>query len=205
MAVRLLLMIRHGETVWNHDGRFTTRSDVPLSDAGMAQAREAAQALAATRIDRIYSSPAARARVTAETIAANQPSPQPAVEVDPRLVEIDAGPFEGLTVAEIQAGPLAAEFAAWHRDDDPRFPPGTETFTSAIDRASSFLHDVRGLPGITLAATHGSLARVIVATLVLEADPSRHRRLWMDNCRLAAIEWLPGGHPRLAGFNLRRP
>ena len=205
MAASLLLLIRHGETVWNHDGRFTTRSDVPLSDAGLAQAREAAKALAATRIDRVFCSPAARARVTAETITARQPRPRPPVEVDSRLVEIDAGPFEGLTVAEIQAGPLAAEFATWHRDDDPRFPPGTETFGSAVDRAASFLDDVRGLAGTTLAATHGSLARVIVATLVLDADPSRHRRLWMDNCRLAAIEWLPGGRPRLVGFNLRRP
>lgn len=199
-----LILIRHGETGWNRDGRFTTRSDVPLSEIGLAQAKVAAEALAKTPIGRILSSPAARARVTAETIAGSQASPPP-VEVDPRLAEIDAGPFEGLSVAEIEAGPLAAEFAAWHRDDEPLFPPGTETFDRAVARASSFLDDVRDRPGVTLAATHGSLARVIVTTLVLGADPAQHRRLRMDNCRLAVIEWLPGRGPRLAGFNLRRP
>lgn len=203
MAGRLIL-IRHGETVWNHDGRFTTRSDVPLSDTGFAQAEAAAAELAGTPIDRIYSSPLERARITAETVAAWQPH-APTVCVDQRLTEIDAGPFEGLTVAEIHAGPLAAEFALWHRDDDPAFPEGTETFDSALTRAAGFLDDVRGLPGVTLAATHGSLARVLVTTLVIGAAPSQHRRLWMDNCRLAVIDWQGDGRPRLVGFNLIRP
>jgi probable phosphoglycerate mutase len=203
VAARLIL-IRHGETVWNHDGRFTTRSDIPLSDTGVAQADAAAEALAGTPIARIYSSPMRRALVTAETIAGRQPD-RPPVRLDERLTEIDAGPFEGHTVSEIHAGPLAAEFAAWHRDDDPVFPPGTETFASAIDRARSFLAEVRDLPGVTLAATHGSLARVIVTALVIGADASQHRRLWMDNGRLAVIDWRDDGRPRLVGFNVTRP
>jgi len=203
VASARLLLIRHGETVWNHDGRFTTHSDVPLSEVGVAQALDAAEALAATPIARIYSSPLQRALVTAETIAARQTGGPP-LHVDGRLTEIDAGPFDGLTVDEITAGPLAAEFAAWHRAERPVFPEGTETFASAVARAGSFLDDVRDAPGVTLAATHGSLARVIVSALVLGGDPAQHRRLWMDNCRLAVVEWR-AGVPTLTGFNLPRP
>ena len=69
---RRLILIRHGETVWNLERRFTTRTDVELSDAGLEQARRAAEALAAVSIDRIYSSPLRRALRTAEMIAARQ-------------------------------------------------------------------------------------------------------------------------------------
>ena len=73
-APRTLLLIRHGETAWNAERRFTTRSDLPLSEVGLEQAGAAAEALAATGIDRVYSSPLQRARVTAETIAASEAS-----------------------------------------------------------------------------------------------------------------------------------
>jgi glucosyl-3-phosphoglycerate phosphatase len=51
---RRLILIRHGETVWNLERRFTTRTDVELSEAGIEQARRAADALAEVTIDRIY-------------------------------------------------------------------------------------------------------------------------------------------------------
>ena len=200
---RRLLLIRHGETVWNAERRFTTRTDVPLNDAGLAQARAAAEALAGTSIDRVYSSPLARALVTAETIARRHPSLGEGA-VDSRLTEIDAGPFEGQTEQELQAGPLAGEFARWHTDGDPQFPAGSEPFAAALDRASSFLAEHEGEPGTTLVVTHGSLARLIVSSHFLGGPPPLHRRLWLDNCRLAVFEWR-GGVPKLIAFNAERP
>ena len=199
MARRLLLM-RHGETVWNAERRFTTRTDVPLSDAGIAQARAAAETLRATAIDRIYSSPLQRAHVTAETVAAAQPG-RPAVAVDARLTEIDAGPFEGKTEQELLAGPLAGAFQRWHTDGEPEFPDGTEPFTAALARASAFVDEHDGADGATLVVTHGSLARLIVSSHYLGGPPPLHRRLWLDNCRLAAFEWR-GGVPKLIAFNV---
>lgn len=195
-----LLVIRHGETVWNAERRFTTRSDVPLSDVGVQQAEAAAANLAATAIDRIYSSPLQRALRTAEMIAASQ-STACRVEVDDRLTEIDAGPFEGKTSEELRAGPLAAEFAAWHTDDDPAFPDGTETFDHALERVCSFFADHQHQPGSTLVATHGSLARLIVSSHLLAAPPPQHRRLWLDNCHLAVVEQRDGVS-KLVGFNV---
>jgi broad specificity phosphatase PhoE len=192
--------MRHGETVWNKEHRFTTHSDVPLSDAGAAQALAAAAALASRTIDRIWSSPLQRALVTAETVAAAQASP-PAVSVDDRLTEISAGPFDGHTEEELSAGPMAEAFAAWHTDGVPRFPPGTESFDAALARASAFLDERDGDPGTTLVVTHGSLARLMVSSWLLGGPPPLHRHLWLDNCRLAVVEWR-GGVPKMVGFNV---
>lgn len=195
--------MRHGETVWNHERRFTTRTDVPLSEAGEEQAERAAEGLAGTAIDRIYSSPLGRARSTAEAVAASR-SPEPEVVVDERLMEIDAGPFEGKTEEELAAGPLAEAFARWHSDAAPEFPEGTESFDHALTRAASFLDERAEDEGTTLVVTHGSLARLMVSSYFLGGPPPLHRHLWLDNCRLAVVEWR-GGVPKLTGFNVTQP
>ena len=195
------MLMRHGETVWNAEHRFTTRTDVELSAAGLEQAAEAARALSAVGIDRVFASPLSRARRTAELIAAAQATDCP-VLVDERLTEIDAGPFEGMTSAEIAAGDLAEAYHGWHALGT-EFPPGTERFDDALARASAFLADHAGLPGSTLVVTHGSLARLIVCSHFLGGAPLNHRRLWLDNCRLAVIEWR-GGVPKLIAFNAER-
>ena len=198
-----LALIRHGETVWNAERRFTTHSDAELSDAGVAQATAAAEALAAETIDRIYTSPLQRAARTAAIIAEAQHGGCP-VMADDRLVEIDAGPFEGKTSEELEAGPLAAAFAAWHTDDaEPVFPDGAETFVDALARASAFLAEHEGETGTTLIVTHGSLARLIVCSHFLGGPPPLHRRLWLDNCRLTVFEERQGVS-KMVVFNATR-
>jgi broad specificity phosphatase PhoE len=201
---RRLILIRHGETAWNAERRFTTRTDVALSPTGVAQAAAAAAAMAEVPIDRVVCSPLGRARLTGEAIAEAQIHRTPEVIVDERLIEIDAGPFEGLTAEEIEAGPLADSFDAWRRDADPAWPAGTETYAAAVARAAAFFADVRAMAGTTLAATHGSLTRVLVTAVVLGADPALHRRLWLDHCRCAVVD-LDDAPPRLTGFNVRAP
>jgi broad specificity phosphatase PhoE len=151
------------------------------------------------RIDRVLCSPLARARVTGEMIAAAQTHGTPQVTVDGRLTEIDAGPFEGLTTAEIDAGPLAAAHARWHADIDPVAPEGAEPLAAAHDRAAAFFASVCELPGTTLASTHGSLARVLVVSVVLRADPAAHRRMWLANGHWATVQL--GERPRVVAFN----
>ena len=169
-----LILVRHGATAWNAEGRFTTRTDVELSPSGRDEAAAAAQGLAGIGIERVMCSPLLRARATGEAIAAVAPGP-PAVTIDERLREIDAGPFEGLT--------------------------GAETYESAVARARSFFGDVRDLPGTTLAATHGSLARVLVTAVILGIDPGLHRRMWLDHCHCAVVA-LDESPPRLVALNV---
>jgi broad specificity phosphatase PhoE len=202
-ARRTLLLIRHGETVWNAERRFTTHSDVPLSEAGLEQVGLAAAALAATAIDRIYSSPLQRALVTAETTAARQPSP-PSVIVDDRLSEIGAGPFDGMTEDELQSGPMADDYARWHTDAEPEFPEGAETFDEALARAAAFLDEHADETGTTLVVSHGSLTRLMVSSYFLGGPPPLHRRLWLDNCRMAVVEWRDDV-PKITGFNVSTP
>lgn len=93
-----IYLVRHGQTVWNEEGRLCGSSDVPLSDEGLAQARKLAARLKDIGIAAIYSSPLLRARQTAEAIAAHH---RVEVKIEPDLREIDYGDWEGLKVADV--------------------------------------------------------------------------------------------------------
>jgi probable phosphoglycerate mutase len=96
-AVTRLLMVRHGQSTWNADGRWQGHADAPLSVLGEAQAAAAAEAIG--DIDVVVASDLARARRTAEIIA-DALGVGPAL-VDARLRERDAGAWTGLTRHEI--------------------------------------------------------------------------------------------------------
>ena len=194
------MLVRHGATTWNTEGRFTTRTDVELSPEGLKQAAAAARGFAAVAVDRVICSPLRRAAATGEAIAAAAPG-RPPVTIDERLREIDAGPFEGLTGPEIEAGPLAAAFHCWRSETDPVWPDGAEPYESAVARATSFFNDVRDLPGTTVAATHGSLARVLVTAILLGVAPGLHRRMWLDHCHCVVVA-LDESPPRLTALNV---
>ena len=105
-----LLLVRHGETDWNRDRRFQGHADPPLNETGRAQARALADELAGEVIDAVYTSDLARARETAEILAARL-----GAEVVPlrELREIDVGEWQGLTWTEIEERyPDGA--LAWH-------------------------------------------------------------------------------------------
>src|SRR5215212_9752003 len=95
-----VLMVRHGQSTWNALGRWQGQADPPLSPLGHAQARAAVASVGA--VDLVVASDLERARVTAEIMAEGL-GVGPAA-VDSRLREIDAGPWSGLTRAEIEAG-----------------------------------------------------------------------------------------------------
>src|SRR5438270_5136350 len=83
-----ILLARHGETIFNVEGRWQGRSDSPLSERGLAQARELARALADEPIAAVFSSDLGRAMATAQEVATLH-----GLEVipEPRLREIDVG------------------------------------------------------------------------------------------------------------------
>src|SRR5436305_15084177 len=97
-AVRILLA-RHGETVSNVEGRWQGQTDSPLTERGLAQARELARALANESLAAIYSSDLGRAYQTAAVVA--EPHNLP-VTTEPRLRELDVGRWTGRLGAEIR-------------------------------------------------------------------------------------------------------
>jgi broad specificity phosphatase PhoE len=97
-----LLLVRHGETDWNREGRFQGQIDIPLNEHGLAQAEAARGFLAATPMQRAYSSDMARPLRTAEVILATHPGVP--LTTTTGLREIGHGLWEGRLEREIAAG-----------------------------------------------------------------------------------------------------
>jgi broad specificity phosphatase PhoE len=95
--VTTLLLVRHGETDWNAEGRLQGHTDRPLNEFGRRQAAALAERLADDGIDAVYASDLARARETAEILAERLGLP---VATDPDLRERNWGNWEGLTGSE---------------------------------------------------------------------------------------------------------
>src|SRR5580692_2542650 len=168
-----LILIRHGETEWSRDGRHTGRTDVPLTEAGLAAARALAPALSARHLATAFVSPASRSAKTAEL--AGLTSAQP----DPDLWEWDYGGYEGLTTPQIRQ-----QRPGWYLWRDGVIPgdaehPGESVnqvgarADRVLDRASPLLVD-----GDVALVAHGHLLRILTARwLGLPAADGRLFRL----------------------------
>jgi broad specificity phosphatase PhoE len=154
--VTALLVVRHGQSTWNADGRWQGQADPPLSPLGEAQAADAGRTLAGC--DAIWASDLERASRTATIIAARAGGAAPLdVVLDARVRERDAGEWTGLTRAEIDARDPGAL-------REGRRPPGFEPDESLAARALAALGEFgAALPddGVGLVVTHGGLIRVV--------------------------------------------
>jgi len=180
--VTTLLLVRHGETDWNRDGRWQGGSDTRLNDLGREQARELAEQLDGS-IDALYSSDLARARETAEIVAAKLGLE---VQVDPRLRERSFGSWEGLTMLEIEER-FADSHRRW-RAGEGAGADDAEAFEDFFARVTEFLADVLRLhpDEEVLVISHGGSIRVIHA-LAAGVDYVRDHRLipGVPNCSVA--------------------
>lgn len=128
------LVVRHGETVWNREGRIQGHGDSPLTERGLAQAREVAGRLAREPVAALYASDLGRARETARLVAA---SAGMEVKVDPGLRERAFGVLEGRTWDEIEReDPGCVRRLA----EDPGYAaPGGESLAQFRDRVTEAL------------------------------------------------------------------
>ncbi len=185
MAATTILLVRHGETDWNRDGRIQGQSDPPLNDRGREQARSLARQLEGLPLDAVYSSDLVRARETAEILAAGLDLP---VIVDPDLREIDFGSWEGLTAEEVRTRwPDAFERRA---TVEPAAYDGGETHAALLRRVGAAVRRLVGIHagGQILLVAHGGPVRA----LLMEAeglDYLTQRREYppIENCDLARI------------------
>jgi probable phosphoglycerate mutase len=172
-----LLLIRHGETVWNQQGRMQGQHDSPLTPNGLQQARQLARRLKAVSFTALYSSDLGRAHQTARCIA---DATGHEVVADAGLRERHFGIFEGLTNTEIKLRhPDDYELFA-KREPEYRMEGG-ESANQFRDRAVGTLE--------TIARRHQSETIVVVSHgLVLDA-------LYRTACRMALD--VPRGFPLL--------
>jgi broad specificity phosphatase PhoE len=222
LAVLDLLLTRHGTTVVGDGVMLGGRLDVLLSPEGRREADALALRLAGVRIDRIISSPMARALETAHTLANGRP-----VEVDERLRELDYGRWEGLTYAEIEGRDPVLR-ATWEADPATTHSPGGESGHEVAGRARSFLLSLlaeehlpqppkagtlrspdaggsRRVPDEgteesaaerrVLVVAHGTLNRVLMCVALDVPVRDYRRRFVMDRASLSLLRYEPGDSP----------
>lgn len=156
-----VLLMRHPETIANVEEFFSGQADVPLTQAGEIQCKQAIAAGIAWAPERIFCSPLARTRAIAEPVAQTL-----GIECvfDERLLELNFGPLEGMRVSSFFA--QGYEFP-WPLNGQGLSQPygDAESFEHIIARAQSFAEDVAKLPGKTLCVTHGGLTRAFIAAV----------------------------------------
>ncbi|MBK7321152.1 MAG: histidine phosphatase family protein [Candidatus Microthrix parvicella] len=148
-----VLLIRHGQSEWNATGRWQGQADPPLTDEGRNDARRAAEALGA--FDAVVASTLQRAIETAEALA-DGIGVGP-VLTDPRWMERTAGPWQGLTRPEIEAG--------WpgHLAEGGR-PAGWEADEVLVTRA------LAALAGLWVQTSDGQVAVVTHSGLIMAVE-----------------------------------
>lgn len=159
-----MYLVRHGETAWNQVGRWQGHTDVGLNEAGRVQARALAGTFAAHGICRAHSSDLARARETAEIIAARLGLSS--VTTDSGFRERGFGCFEGLTREECQA--RFPEAWARYRSLQSVPPPGGEERAAVVARMrAATLRAASALPpgGVGLVVSHGGAIRLLLASI----------------------------------------
>jgi broad specificity phosphatase PhoE len=156
--VTTLLLVRHGETDWNREGRWQGHSDPHLNEVGREQAARLAAEV--DGVDAIYSSDLARARETADAVARRLGLE---VRIDGRLRERSFGAWEGKTGLEIEAE-FPDAHARWLAGEGPG-ADDAEPFADFAARVQSFVRDLlaRHPEETVLVVAHGGSIRVIHA------------------------------------------
>jgi broad specificity phosphatase PhoE len=175
-----LVLVRHGQTAVNAEGRLQGRIDAPLTDLGRRQAAASGAALPAD-VARVVVSPLLRARQTAE--AFGLPASVP-VDVDERWVELDYGEWDGLPLRSMPT----EGWDAWRAD--PSFaPPGGESLVALAGRVRSACDDLleEARSHDVVVVSHVSPIKAAVAW-ALDVGPETSWRMFLDVaaiCRIA--------------------
>jgi alpha-ribazole phosphatase len=179
-----LILIRHGETTYNAQRRFTGQADVPLSRLGIQQAAILGEWLANERVDVLVTSDLVRTRATAEAIARYHELP---IQEDSDLRELAMGEWEGYTYAEVQARDTEL-VAQWRADPTTCAPPGGETVTALRDRIARALErwQTRYPEASVVWVTHGGFIGVLLCH-ILDIDLNRRWQFHHENASISEI------------------
>jgi broad specificity phosphatase PhoE len=156
-----LVVIRHGQTEWSRSGQHTGLTDLPLLPGGEDDARRLRAVLGERTITHAFVSPLTRARRTAELAGLFDGSIQTVVEPD--LVEVDYGRWEGMTTPEIRAE-LDGSWSLWRDGTQPGDTPG-ESLEQVAERVDRVLEKARPLlaDGDVALVAHGHVLRILTA------------------------------------------
>ncbi|MCE2404707.1 MAG: histidine phosphatase family protein [Dehalococcoidia bacterium] len=194
-----LILVRHGETEWNREGRFQGQSPVGLSEKGIRQARETAKALVAMKPTAIYSSPLTRAMMTA-----NEIGKAVSLEVTPLegIKEVHLGEMEGITGREMRDR-FSQFYATWRRDPSQAVFPAGESMRQLQERAwNAIIGLERAHPnGAVVAVSHNFAIRTILCRF-MGLPLSRFHRLRVDLASVGVLQ-TNGSNRQMLAMNER--
>lgn len=193
-----LVLVRHGVTDWNEQGRLLGRSDTPLNDRGRAQAQAVAEALRALHPGAILTSPQRRTVETAHAIATACGGEAVA---DDRLAEVWIRAWQGKTFEDLRDD---RDVHAYLRDPFHRCDE-IEPFVDVLERIRSVIRQYREEPSErpVVLVSHGDPLRILVAEAI-GLEPGRFRGFSVDNgsvtivrvgrraCHVDLLNWRPG-------------
>ncbi len=197
---RRIILLRHGRTAWNAEGRAQGHADVGLDDVGRDQAEAVAPVLAALDPVLLVTSDLARARETAAVL--EKETGLTAVE-DPRWREYDLGERTGLTHAEFGER-VGAEFDGWWDVHAHIEVAGAESPAQVADRVLPAFEEVLGRLGegeTAVVVTHGASLRVALVGILGWPVESASDLESMHNCGWATLAETGSGRLRLSAYN----
>ncbi len=159
-----IILVRHGETTWNIEGRYQGQEDTPLSPRGLEQGRLLAAGLREVPLEGAVSSPLQRSLLTCKLCADFHGL---AVETDERLLEINHGAWEGVLAKDIAAA-YPREFQLWHTAPHLVQMPGGENLEDVRRRVRAAFEDYacRYQGKTILVAAHDAVNKAIICDLL---------------------------------------
>ncbi len=185
-----VILVRHGQTLWNLEMKYQGHCDIALTDKGLRQAELAAERLATEKVSAVYASDLNRAFKTAECIGAKHGLGVTAI---PELREINFGDWEGMTFEGI-SDPANSH---WSEEMTKVFShpgeaqiPGGETFHEVKERAMSALNQlVAAHPNQTIVVvSHGGTIRTVLCAL-LDIHLNNIWKIKQDNTAINMLEY----------------
>lgn len=185
-----IILVRHGETTWNVEGRYQGQEDTPLSERGLKQGHLLAEGLRHIPIDLCIASPLQRAFQTCQFCAELH---NLLVKTDERLMEINHGTWEGMLAKDIQTQDPET-YHQWHTTPHlVRMPKGGETLEDVRKRVRQAFDDyVATYPNQTiLVAAHDAVNKAIICDL-LGIGMEHFWQVKQDNTCINVLEYSEG-------------
>ncbi len=180
-----IVLVRHGATDWNLQGRCQGSTDRDLSEVGLHQAAQTAALLRREQIQAIYSSNLRRARQTAEVIS--QPH-NLSVMIEDGVRELDHGELEGLTFNEIKDN-YADFLTRWRSEPADIRVPGGERLADVAERAWNGLNEIvrrhREAPGILVVSHNFPILGIVCR--ITGTPLNNYRTFHLDPCSVTRL------------------
>jgi broad specificity phosphatase PhoE len=182
-----LILVRHGETIWNKENRVQGFSDIDLNDAGLRHARQLALSLKDKNIHAIYSSTLIRAQKTTRIINQYHDAP---IYLKPGLMEMNQGNFEGLSFGELMV--CEKDFLKrWLSSPASIRMPNGESFTELQARAWNVIEGILGKPENALVVSHNFTIASILCK-IKNISLSEFRSVCVDTASKTIIRFQDG-------------